>query len=233
MVETQALDRLPTATSLDDLAYRALKEAIIAGRLKDRAPLVEAALAAQLGVSKTPVRSALRRLEAEGFVHKVPHGGAHVAALSLRDVQDLYTVRSVLEGLAVRLATPLHTEADIHEMASLLAAAERACEARDLQRTTEWGSRWHSLLRRPVENRFLSDILRLLYDHIERARRLTSMEHASALQSIQEHYAVLQAVRLRNAELAEERMRAHLARVVLDFAQGDGTALTETAGQLD
>ncbi len=87
----------------------------------------------------------------------------------------------------------------------------------DTEASRELGRSWHAVLRRPLKNEVLLDLLGLLKDHVERGRGLTSRDPASAVKSIEEHHAVLDAIEARDGELAERLLRAHLERVVADF----------------
>ncbi len=211
------LPRLPASRSLDDMAYEAIREAIISGSFAAGAPLVETRIAEQLGVSKTPVRAALRRLEARGFVERVPHSGVYVTEYSFQDVQDVFAVRAVLEGLAMRIAASSCSQQEIEEARTLLGAAERALNEGKTGLARELGREWHGLLLSTVANRFLSDMLELLKDHIERGRSMTAIDVDSARKSVEEHTQVLDAIEARNGELAEDLVRTHLMRVVEDF----------------
>ena len=218
-IEGGELPRLPASRSLDDMAYEAIREAIISSRFAAGAPLVETRIAEQLGVSKTPVRAAFRRLEARGFVERVPHSGVYVTEYSFQDVKDVFAVRAVLEGLAMRIAALACSQQEIEEGRALLAATERALNEGKMDLARELGREWHGLLLSAVANRFLSNLLDLLKDHIERGRSMTAIDLESARKSVEEHYQVLDAIEARNGELAEHLVRAHLMRVVEDFEE--------------
>ncbi len=215
------LGRIPNDRSLNDLVYNKLKRAIVTHQLEAGKPLVEADVATLLGVSKTPVRAALQRLELERFVERVPYSGTRVAELSPADVREIYEVRSALEGLAVTLATPLYTSQDIEHMKALLSAAEDALAASDIERARDLGSEWHAYLTRPSSNKFLRELLRMIESHVERSRTLTSRDLDSAKKSVQEHWAVLEAIEARQPELAERLLKIHLVRVDLDFESSE------------
>jgi DNA-binding GntR family transcriptional regulator len=216
-LERNGLPRLPISRSLDDMAYEAIKEAIISGSFAAGAPLVETRIAEQLGVSKTPVRAAFRRLEARGFLERVPHSGVYVTEYSFQDVKDVFAVRAVLEGLAMRIAAAACSQQEIDEARTLLEAAERSLNEGKADQARELGREWHSLLLSTVPNRFLSDMLELLKDHIERGRSMTAIDLDSARKSIKEHNRILDAIEARDGELAENLVRTHLVRVVEDF----------------
>ncbi|HBQ86706.1 MAG TPA: hypothetical protein DD811_09550, partial [Syntrophomonas sp.] len=106
--------------------YHYLRNAILEERLKPGQRIIERKVADKLSVSRTPVREAIRKLEQEGLVNYVPNRGAIVASLSATDVWEIYTIRSVLEGLAVRLAAQHLNSADMAEIEELMSQMEQA-----------------------------------------------------------------------------------------------------------
>jgi DNA-binding GntR family transcriptional regulator len=212
--EEVALEPLIMPPSLDQQVYETLLEAILSFKLEPGAPLVESALARQLGVSKTPVRAALQRLEIELFVKQDRNYRYSVADFSVEDVYDVYLVRSRLEGLVVYLATPHLTPEDFEQATALVANAEEALDNGDNKLCADLGSQFHRLLRSPVKNEFLLDSLRRLNAHIERGRRLAALDQAISRHSVETHRLILEAVILRERELAEQRMRDHIINFI-------------------
>jgi DNA-binding GntR family transcriptional regulator len=216
-LESTELKPLTPLPSLDEQVYEALLDAILSSQLEPGASLVESVIAKQLGVSKTPVRAALQRLENELFVRR---GNGHrccVAGFSADDVNSVYLVRSRLEGLVVYQATPRMTSADFERASSYLDAAEEALERNDIQLCADYGRRFHELLMGKIDNDFLFDSLRRLNAHVERGRRLASLSHPVSEHSIQEHRSVLQAMAAGDRELAEQRMRAHIVSFIKEL----------------
>ena len=114
------LSPLKDSPSLDKLAYEKIKEAILTFQFLPNDALVEGELASQLGISKTPVRDALMRLEKEGLVTRIPYKGTYVSDINNQDMANIFTIRIVLEGLAIHLATELLTEDDFQQMQKLI-----------------------------------------------------------------------------------------------------------------
>ncbi len=208
--EEATFEPLTTPPSLDQQVYETLLEAILSSKLEPGAPLVESVLARQLGVSKTPVRAALQRLEVELFVKQDKNYRYAVADFSVEDVYDVYLIRSRLEGLVVYLATPHLTPEDFEQASVLVANAEEALDNGDNQLCADLGRQFHRLLLNRVENEFLLDSLRRLNAHIERGRRLAALDQAISRHSVQAHRLILEAIILRERELAEQRMRDHI-----------------------
>jgi len=131
----------------EEIAAR-LRARILAGELAEGTPLRQDTLAADYGVSRIPVREALRRLEAEGLVRLEQHKGAVVAGLAPAEIAELFEMRAVLEAELIRLAVPLLTPADLAEAEAALAAYEAALDAGQV---ADWGAlnwRFHAALYR-------------------------------------------------------------------------------------
>ncbi|MDR5703960.1 MAG: GntR family transcriptional regulator, partial [Armatimonadota bacterium] len=146
------------AIPLADQVYRALKEAIVQGRFRPGDRLVEAEVANMLGVSRTPVREAFRRLQQEGFI-TVEARGARVSKLTKRDILEIYACRRVLEGLAANLAARNRTEEDLKAMADALDRAEQAIAAGLLDEAVRWNIAFHDHLIRAGGNLHLMRLM--------------------------------------------------------------------------
>ena len=110
--------------SLRGRVYESIREDILSGRYQQNTELKEMAIGEELGVSRTPVREALRQLELEGLVHIIPNRGAYVNTITAKDVQDIYIIRSMLEGICVRWATKYITEEQLEDLEETLCLSE-------------------------------------------------------------------------------------------------------------
>lgn len=194
--------------SAQDICYDHLKAEIAAGRLPPGTRLVTEALAAQLGLSRMPVREALRQLDAEGLVTLRPNRGAIVATLSAEALWELLEMRAALEGLAARHAARLATPADIEDLDALIAAMRRAAgdPARWMQRHEEFHDRLCLLSARPrlaAENRRLRLAAQL-------RTRLYVETHAEPETLGHEHELIVDALRDRDACRAEKLAASHV-----------------------
>ena len=124
--------KLDNYKPLREIVFETLREAIITGVLKPGERLMEVQLAEEMGVSRTPVREAIRKLELEGFVVMVARKGAYVAGISLKDVTDVFEIRAALEGLAACLAAGRASEEDLEEMERAVANRSAYLETNDL-----------------------------------------------------------------------------------------------------
>ena len=118
--------------SLRGRVYESIREDILSGRYPQNMELKETAIGAELGVSRTPVREALRQLELEGLVNIIPNRGAFVNRITAKDVQDIYIIRSMLEGQCVRWATEYITEGQLEDLEETLCLSEYHTKKRQL-----------------------------------------------------------------------------------------------------
>ncbi|MFC9894747.1 GntR family transcriptional regulator [Nocardia sp. NPDC127579] len=198
-----------TAPSRRDHAYQVLKRRIVEVELHPGARLVERDLAAELEVSRIPLREALRMLAAEGLVLLVPHKGALVATFSPADVRDLFDIREVLESLAARLAAERATPATLAPLTARLAAARAATAAADLPRIAAANAAFHTQIVDLAANPLLSTLLSPLAARTEWLFRLTaSRDPGEQCSEHEELYALIAAGR---AEAAAACALAHVA----------------------
>jgi DNA-binding GntR family transcriptional regulator len=195
------------ATSFSERAYYAIRELIVTLDLPPGAVVSERDLMERIGVGRTPVREALRRLSREKLVDVYPRRGMFVSRVDVRDLAGLSEVRAVLESSAARLAAARSTEADREETAALLEELERAADERD-ERTLI-----HRHLYACTHNPFLEQTLNEYYVLTLRIWFLALDRVARLDDAILEHRALLEAVRdadADRADRAEEAMRVHV-----------------------
>lgn len=209
---------------LKDEAYRVIRDAIATLKFKPGAPVIEGALARSMGVSKTPVRNALIRLESEGLVQTLPFRGTFVAAVSTRDIRELYEVRAALEELAIAKVTALGPEA----VASLRQPNEASVshlETGDLAASFDSIREFHEGLVAMSGNRWLIDLYEDLSPHLTRIRNLCGMIPGRVRKSAREHEAVIVAMERGETGGAATALRSHLASLAADFEASAPEAL--------
>ncbi len=211
------LDKVAAPISLKDQAYVAIKDAILTLRLKPGDALVENDLAEQLGISKTPVRTALQELEREGLVTKVLYKGTYVREITSRDVREIFQLRAVLEGMAARLAVPTLDESDLERARETVRLMETALEAGDRSAASQSGAKLHSLLLRKADNERLHLIWQNLDDQTERFRLMSDRISGRLEKSVGEHGKIVEALERRDPELAELTMKEHLHSVLAEL----------------
>jgi DNA-binding GntR family transcriptional regulator len=193
-----------------------LRQSIIAGRLNSGERLVERELIAMMGVSRTVIREALRQLESEGLVAIVPNKGPIVRTLTVEEAHDIYAIRAVLEGLAARLFAEQADQAQITRLEHALSVVEKAYDSSDAESMLETKNNFYEVLFEGAKSETLSSMLAILHGRIWRWRGL-GLTHPNRSaerdrQSLKNLRAVLQAVRARDAALAEKILRDEVSK---------------------
>ncbi|MFO7271650.1 GntR family transcriptional regulator [Sphaerobacter thermophilus] len=192
-----------------EIAYWTIRDALRTGILRPGDRLIEVELAAALDMSRTPVREALRRLEAERLVENVPRRGLVVPAITLDDLVDIYEIRGALEGLAARRAAQRMSAAEIEAMRQTVERMERALADDDLEAVSELSRQFHRLLRGGSPDGRLPTLLSLLMDSygLLGLHEFNAPGRLSA--AVAEHRAIYEAVAARDEEQAERLAREH------------------------
>ena len=188
----------------------AIRERILRGRYPEGEPLRQDAIGAELGVSRIPVREALRQLEAEGLVTFNPHRGAVVTTLSLKQIQELFELRAEIEGDLIRRAVPNMTAEDHARAAEILDAYEVALHAGQV---TVWGAlnwQFHSTLYAPADRELTMSMVNKLHQHSDRYLRMQlALTHGES-RARHEHRAIAAAAKKRDAAKASALLRDHI-----------------------
>jgi DNA-binding GntR family transcriptional regulator len=219
-----------------------LRREILAGDLEAGAELPQVALAERLGISRSPLREALRMLQHEGLVEAHPNRSFVVAGFSLEDLDELYALRLTGETLGLRLSAPLISPEDIANLEGLLAQMSHFVAAEDYERWEVPHSAFHQGLVQHAGPRIRATLAQLS-DHAERYRRFYTLETPRAWQQgHREHRGILDALKAGDVDTAAVRLAQHLARTPLTvIAQVDKrsdadavrTALRELTGSDD
>ncbi len=204
--------------SLTDKVFDRLIEAIEKGDLPLGSRIREAALARQFGISRGPLREALRRLEGRKLVKHSQNLGVRICALSLEDVIEIFQIREVLEGIACRLATEKMSQRELDDLAKLLEKHQtqilRQRGEAYFQRAGDLD--FHFRIAKSCGNRRLIDLLcDELYYLVRIHRYRSSVRPGRSLKALEEHQAIVEAMRSRDAERAEQLMRTHVGRATL------------------
>jgi DNA-binding GntR family transcriptional regulator len=197
--------------SLASAVAEKLREKIIDGELQEGEQLRQDAIAAELGVSRIPVREALRHLEAEGLITIVANRGAVVSALSPDEIDELFELRAVLECYVLRQAIPNMTEEVFREAESILEKYEQALEdEEDVGSWGEWNRQFHSALYAAGNRPTMMSLIKTLNNNCDRYTRLHLLFTRNLHQAGKAHRAVLNACRTGDAELACDALWKHI-----------------------
>ncbi|MCI9271170.1 MAG: GntR family transcriptional regulator [Dorea sp.] len=203
--------------SLRGKVFQRLREDILTGVYQDGEELREITLGEKLGVSRTPVREALRQLELEGLVTIVPNKGAYVSAITRKDVRDIYKIRSLLEGLCARWATRNIKENQIEELEEIVLLSEfhlRRDAAGRAKQVSELDGKFHQVLYEASDSRILEHVLKDFHKYVKMSRQLSVGTSDRAEQSIAEHKGILEAIKRKDAQLAEKLADEHIMNVM-------------------
>ncbi len=195
---------------LRELVLEAIRTAIMNGSLQPRERLMEIQLAEELGVSRTPVREALRKLELEGFIVMVPRKGAYVSDLTIKDIADVFEIRAALEGLAGALAAERITEEELDEMERLLVEKGEAIHQNDIDKLVEADTRFHEALYKASRNERLTTIISNLREQIQRFRLTSLSVPGRRTDSLEEHRNILEAIQARDIQVARQLAQEHI-----------------------
>jgi DNA-binding GntR family transcriptional regulator len=196
--------------SLSDKAYRAIRELIVSLELAPGAVIEERALIERLGIGRTPVREALRRLAQERLVEVYPRRGMFVTGVDVRELARLSEVRAVLEPEAARLAAERATDADRAELDALLGELDRAALEGGGDDLMSLDERIHRAVYRSAHNHLLEATLEQYYVLALRIWAL-ALDHSGELEAaVQEHRTLLEAIRDGDGERAAQTMREHV-----------------------
>ncbi len=194
--------------SLSEEAYRRLKEAIRKGRLAPGARVREVEIAERFGISRTPARDAIRRLESDGLISFVPHLGAVISRLDHQETMELYNLREILEGSSAGFAARHASHAEIEELEELVSAGPELADKPD--QLADLNQLFHTAVYRAAHNRFLERALIGLRDSMALLGG-TSLSVKGRLEAAHaEHAAIVSAIAARDVEKAERAGRDHV-----------------------
>jgi DNA-binding GntR family transcriptional regulator len=209
------LEEQGNAGTTADAVYQALRHSILQGDLGPGERLRSDALANELRVSRTPVREALRKLEAESLVARLG-SGLIVRAVSEQDLTELFYVREALEGMAARLAAENATPSEIAEIRELLEDMEAVRQRGDVDALRHLTGEFHQLVCRASHNNRLLQSLKTLLDHVRQTPTSTLYSGGRPAEALKEHRNLLRAIEARDGERAEQLAREH-RRKTLDL----------------
>jgi DNA-binding GntR family transcriptional regulator len=201
--------------SLQERTYQALRNALLNAEFAVGERIFETEVAQMLGVSRVPVREAVRRLQQDGLLEVRPRSGIYVASISQEEADDIYRIRAALEGTAAALAAERVTEEELDELAALLERQEK--EARQAARTTRSQSRvvaradqFHRAVHVYARSPRLFELLELIYGQVMHFRNITLSMPGRAEAATHGHHELYDALRRHDSKEAERIMREHI-----------------------
>jgi DNA-binding GntR family transcriptional regulator len=205
----------PPHRTLRSWVYASLKERIITVQIEPGTTLVETQLATEMGVSRSPIREALRQLSKDGLVLTLPNSATTVAPINESDIEQIFEMRDLLESCLVAHAAEVRTEDDLIACDTLLATMPAIIDAVDIPSYAENDATFHTMLWSMAKRQRITETLLPLADHSRRylnafSRWLQSESEYTLMASHSEHIAVLQAIRDQDSEEATSAIRIHM-----------------------
>ena len=198
--------------SLHVRVFEEIERAILFGEFESGEGLAELKLSAELGVSRTPVREALRQLELEGLVKIIPNKGAVVVGVTEKDIEDIYVIRMRMEDLAVRWAAGSMTAEDSNALWDIVELQEFYALKGDAERLCEMDGAFHEAIYRFSRSKPLNHMLTGFHHYIRHARSVSFKASGRAQASVGEHRAIAEALSRRDGEEAARLMVEHIGK---------------------
>jgi DNA-binding GntR family transcriptional regulator len=201
---------------LGEVVFDYLRESILNGDLKPGERLMEIALAEQLGVSRTPVREAIRKLEKEKFVEMIPRKGAYVANLTAKDILDVLEIRIILEGFAAELAAVRMTDEEIEDLGDNLMGFNNSVGVQDKTGMIDKDKDFHDKIFDSTRNNKLIEMVKDLHDQFQRFRLIYFNEFDNYIELQTWHGRIYEAIKSRDPKMAKECAENHV-RLIMEI----------------
>ncbi len=205
--------------SLRGRVFNKIREDILSGKYSRNEELKETSIGMELGVSRTPVREALRQLELEGLVNIIPNKGAYVNGISEKDMHDIYIIRSYLEGLCAKWACEHITQEQIDELEEIVYLSEFHAKKEHHEQIVELDNKFHQLIYEASGSKILDHVLSDFHHYVQRIRKITLASDNRAANSNKEHTAILEAIRQRDGEKAELLAHEHIMNTIKNISE--------------
>lgn len=200
-------------SSLRERVFKRIREAILNGEYKQGDPIRETVIARQLSVSRTPVREAIRQLELEGLVYSIPNKETVVAGISETDVEDIYMIRSRVEGLAAKKAAERITDKEIKEIEEVLELTEFYARKGDIEHIGELDHKFHDLIYIAAKSKIMKQVLSDFHIYVQKTRMASLAVPGRIEGLLKEHTAIFNAIKHKDGEQAEQLMTEHIQEV--------------------
>ena len=205
--------------SLPGWVFNKLREDILTGKYEEHEELKEKAIGSELGVSRTPVREALRQLELEGLVTIIPNKGAYVTGISEKDIHDIFVIRSYLEGLCAKWACEHISKEQLEQLEEVVYLSEFHAKKEHHQKILELDNKFHQLIYEASHSKILNHVLTDFHYYVKRVRKITLASSTRVHDSNKEHAAILEAIKEKNCKEAELLATQHLTNTIKNIRE--------------
>ena len=200
--------------SLSGRVFHKIREDILSGKYKRDETLKEKTIGDELGVSRTPVREALRQLELEGLVTIIPNKGASVVGISKDDIKDIYEIRARLEGLCAKRAAKNVSSAQIADLEENIYLVDFHSGKGNYAQVLELDNKFHEILYEASLSKMLKHELSAFHHYVERVRKITLSMPERVTKSNEEHRMIVEALKNHNEEEAEKLATKHMLNTI-------------------
>lgn len=200
--------------SLSSRVFHTIRENILSGKYVKDEELKEKTIGEELGVSRTPVREALRQLELEGLVTIIPNKGAYVVGISQKDLQDIYEIRCRLEGLCARWAAEHITKEQLDELEENIYLSDFHAVKENWEQIVELDSKFHEILYAASGSKEIRHVLSDFHHYVQRVRKITLADADRAKESNDEHRKIVEALKLHDLDMAEKLANQHVMNTI-------------------
>ena len=197
---------------LREQVHKRLKDSIVNEVLPPNKRLIEEKIAAEMGTSRTPVREAMQKLEKEGLIHKLPRGGYAISVITISDIEEVFGIRSILEGHAAYLATLRVTDEDIKALEEIVRKEEKRLTEKNTDELVTLNTEFHEKLYKAARSAKLYGMINDLRDYIYRFRIIIFRYPDMAEISIQDHKDMISLMKAKRATKVERLVRKHIIR---------------------
>lgn len=197
-------------SSLSSKIFNILRDNILEGKYVHDEKLIEVKLAQELGVSRTPVREALKQLELEGLVENIPNKGVVVKGISKQDISDIYTIRLAIEGIAVEWAMERMSEEDVEKLKEIYELMEFYTLKKDYLKISELNTQFHEVIYKATKSRYLEQVLKDFQYYIKTTRNKSLRTPGRLESALEEHREILDAFITRDPKKAREVLENHI-----------------------
>jgi len=198
------------AGSLSVKVFEVLERDILNGTYSVGDQLVESKISSELGVSRTPVREALRQLELDSLVTTIPNKGTFVVGISTDDIKDIYTIRIAIEGISAMWAAERIDGEQIKELENLVELQEFYSAKNEILQIVQLDTKFHEIIYDVSGSRTLRDTLKSFHVHVKRARETSFLSAGRTKTAVEEHREIFEAIASRNGNLAKSLMEKHI-----------------------
>lgn len=205
------------SSSLRGKVFFQIENDILNGKYKPGENLIETKLSEELGVSRTPIREAIRQLELEGLVQSIPNKGAIVTGISPKDIDDIYTIRMMIEGLAARWAAENITDDELKDLKETLDLEEFYTHKKDVEHILKLDSKFHEILFKASKSKPLMNMLIMFHHYVQSARISSLSKSGRPEEALEEHKSIYDAICEKDAKKAEMLIIDHIKKASLNL----------------